>query len=164
MVKISKTHHQTRSGQIKKNPKKKSLYTTEDYFSFSDLRSAPIIESKAYGSMNFPQEKKIISFEKPVRRIGHFKDMFKHGDYIEIINPRRNFVAGTVKDLYDGTVLLTSGDDKLLVSETDDLYYEEWLEDNGSILFLNPKNPGGNFLKLMTEGDTIRVVRYDGQK
>jgi len=143
--------------ELNKQKNKKKDYTTEDYFSFSDLRSSPVIERKTYGSITAPQINTIQAYEKPVRKIGHFRDMFKHGDEIKVVNPRRDMVVGTVRKEGDKVRLMSEGSEDLIVDPDDELYYEEWYGDKGSILFNNPKNPEGRFLKLATEGDTIRV-------
>lgn len=152
-MKINNNQHITKDGVVKSNREKK-LRTTNDFFDSYQLRNAPIIERETYGSVTLPAEHEIRVVPKPLRLIGTFNSLFKFGDHIGVINPRTQEVVKQAKKVGDKVILSTMGGPNLTVSLDDDLFYEEWFMDNGSILFYGPNK---ELYKIMTEGDYIKI-------
>ena len=104
-------------------------------------------------------------FEKKTKFAGKFNDLFPEGEnHLVIRNRRGNIVRELWKEKDGIRIDAKSGnpDDELIVSANDDLLYESWMDDFGSVLFV-PKNPPVGFpkekpLKLATEDDDIEYL------
>lgn len=103
--------------------------------------------------------------EKNLYHVAHFKDLFKYGKHIKIINRHSMVVRELVwkdKGIYLDP---KSGDpnDIVLIDPNADILYEPWFDDVGSFMFVMPKNgpPGlqGHLMKLAVENDKVAQVR-----
>jgi len=146
---------------IKKSKRRLKQYTTHDIFDYFEIENAPIIERTTHGSLNFPQTGTLKAYDKSLKLVGKFKDLFKYGNHIQIINRHEDVVRDIERENGNVKIDPKGGVEIIYINVNDDIYYEAWMMDNGSFLFNAPKSLigyNGKLLKLMTEGDRIEVV------
>lgn len=111
------------------------------------------------------EETQVRVYEKHLHPAGTFNDLFKDSNHIEIVNILRgNVVRELTKKDSKVTIDPKTGNpgDIIEVDVSDELLYEPWLMDRGSIVFQTQHAPPGlkgQLLKLATEGDIVRKVK-----
>lgn len=153
--------HKRKVKKIKR--KNRASPPIEDYLDI-DLKRK--LETKGKRVSVFPQDDKVVVSEKDLHPAGFMKDLFKEGDHF-VIKSRRGDVVREIKKKGDKVSIdPKSGNpgDIIEVDLNEELIYEPWFMDAGSILFKPDQKkapPGlkGQFLKLATEGDDIEYVK-----
>lgn len=129
---------------------------------FGAENTLPQVESSSYSKFVYPQENKVVYNEKPLYLLGKIKDLFKEGNHLKIIN-RRGEVVRELTKTGDRVIIDPKGGAEIIeLSDDEDLFYEPWFMDVGSILFRAPKELpglGGHMLKLGVESDDVDVVK-----
>ena len=121
-------------------------------------------EATNFRGMFKPTDKPVIkTYSKSLYPSGHFKDLFKEGDHVEIKNRHGDVVRDLTKEGDNVKIAIPgSPNDDINLSTSDEILYEPWMMDAGSYVFQTQNAPPGlkgKLLKIGTEGDDVSPVQ-----
>ena len=124
-----------------------------------DMHPENQVDQKSYAFFNVGN-KEMHAYEKPLYHAGFLSDLGNDGDKVELVNPHRNLVFLKLNFTKDKVIGIDPQGTirPLTFDKNTEIFYEPWMMDVGSFLFINPPETeiAGDMLKLATEGDIMR--------